>query len=308
VAISTQEAASIVTNALGCHATDARPISGMAFNQVFEVRLTTGESVYLKLASNNDLQRESAVLRLLAAAGVPSPSVLASDLTSSTANLPFAIVSEMAGEPLDARSQDMRDVGAVLRRVHDIHVPGFGLLRAEADGLGGSLASWRDAAHEPLRLVGDLADRHLMAATLVGEVEAAFADHDELLQWRGPGRLVHGDLHPRHIFAVGREVTGFIDWADAMSGDPFVDLGRLVQAGASDLDLDHGLSMGRAALETYGDADHVGGDADRLLLLYAAWFIVRALTKGDLSTATTSPWRLGQCAVLAGVLDRLRRT
>ena len=46
-------------------------------------------------------------------------------------------------------------------------------------------------------------------------------------------RLLYGDLHPRHIYAEGNELTGFIDWGDVALGDPLLDLGRFSKAGSA---------------------------------------------------------------------------
>lgn len=37
-------------------------------------------------------------------------------------------------------------------------------------------------------------------------------------------RLVHGDLHARHVLVSGSRVSGIIDWGDLCQGDPSVDL------------------------------------------------------------------------------------
>jgi len=48
--------------------------------------------------------------------------------------------------------------------------------------------------------------------------------------------LLHGDLHPRHIYAEGNQLTGFIDWGDVAFGDPLFDLGRFSKAGPAATD------------------------------------------------------------------------
>jgi aminoglycoside phosphotransferase (APT) family kinase protein len=59
--------------------------------------------------------------------------------------------------------------------------------------------------------------------------------------------LVHADLGPEHILVSGGSVAGVIDWSDAGTGDPALDLSWLVN-GTND-------SFAQAVLDAYGAAD-----------------------------------------------------
>ncbi|MGW6276427.1 phosphotransferase [Kribbella sp. NPDC055071] len=76
--------------------------------------------------------------------------------------------------------------------------------------------------------------------------------------------LLHGDLHPRHVFALSNKLTGIIDWGDAHYGDPLYDLARF--------------SMARPAANTalragYGPID----TSDQTLSLYRVIWSLKAL-------------------------------
>ena len=59
------------------------------------------------------------------------------------------------------------------------------------------------------------------------------AAHDTT--YDGPGAVLHGDLHLRHLLAVDGRLTGILDWADASVGDPVMDLAVLSRDGGETL-------------------------------------------------------------------------
>jgi aminoglycoside phosphotransferase (APT) family kinase protein len=42
--------------------------------------------------------------------------------------------------------------------------------------------------------------------------------------------FTHGDLQPAHVFVAGEEITGVIDWSEAVQGDALFDLATLTLA------------------------------------------------------------------------------
>lgn len=77
-------------------------------------------------------------------------------------------------------------------------------------------------------------------------VRVALDRHQAAIRYDGPPVLLHGDLHPRHIFASDSELTGIIDWGDISAGDPIFDLGRYSIGGEDtlpDLLAGYGLEM-----------------------------------------------------------------
>ncbi len=120
-------------------------------------------------------------------------------------------------------------------------LPGRELAQAGLDGdarvaLAEPLAHFLRALHSmlpPASLPVDPNGRADMAVR-VPRTRAALAAVDfdagpllvEALQLPPPGpvRLLHGDLHARHLLVAGGELTGVIDWGDVCVGDVSVDL------------------------------------------------------------------------------------
>jgi aminoglycoside phosphotransferase (APT) family kinase protein len=69
--------------------------------------------------------------------------------------------------------------------------------------------------------LNDLAGRWLLAA---GPDEDAL--RRRLRAVAGPDRLLHLDYHPLNVMTAGERITGVLDWANALPGDPRADLAR----------------------------------------------------------------------------------
>lgn len=61
---------------------------------------------------------------------------------------------------------------------------------------------------------------------LAGPGEAALQAHLRRLPTRHC--LLHGDFHPLNVMTDGRQITGILDWANVLAGDPRADLARTV--------------------------------------------------------------------------------
>jgi aminoglycoside phosphotransferase len=179
----------------------ATPVNGFVGNETF--RLETRAGVYY-LKAGATVAEEADACRLARSVGVPAPEV--------TASSPL-ITRELPGRPLAADSPDLgavvRMVGEGMRRVHTIVDPS---------------ASWRDRLRGVLDGLDVLPDR---LAARVREVIPPFINSVGDVT----PVLLHGDLHLRHVYAEGAELTGILDWGDTTYGDPLFDLARLSMAG-----------------------------------------------------------------------------
>ncbi|TDW91928.1 phosphotransferase family protein [Kribbella sp. VKM Ac-2566] len=179
----------------------ATPVNGFVGNETF--RLETRAGVYY-LKAGATVAEEADACRLARSVGAPAPEVIASS--------PL-ITRELPGRPLAADSPDLgavvRMVGEGMRRVHTIVDPS---------------ASWRDRLRGVLDGLDVLPDR---LAARVREVIPPFIDSVGDVT----PVLLHGDLHLRHVYAEGAELTGILDWGDTTYGDPLFDLARLSMAG-----------------------------------------------------------------------------
>ncbi|MFF4895842.1 aminoglycoside phosphotransferase family protein [Streptomyces sp. NPDC001068] len=165
--------------------------------------------VFLKVDA--DQSRIDAEVRAMALAPVPTPKILwRKPPVLAIAAVPGRALGGL-GEPSPASPGAWAAAGAAIRRLHDAPLPPWpGRSRDE-------LAADLDAECERLVsnavLPADLVSRNRLVA------EAA------LRQWTPV--FTHGDLQITHVFTVGEEITGIIDWSEAGPGDALFDLATL---------------------------------------------------------------------------------
>jgi fructosamine-3-kinase len=195
-----------------------------------------GRAAFIRVEHGPEMDRhlevESAVLDRVRTTGVRTPLVLGCD--ASRSRVPFAW---QALERIDAPdlnhwfklglldSQRVAyQIGAAVARWQTVRTQGFGVLDA---ALAGCRSSYADYFH--LRLHAHLAflvDRGFLAAAQRSEIEAAIGEQEELLTL-DQGCLVHKDLALWNVLGTAHEIAAFIDFDDAISGDPMDDLSLL---------------------------------------------------------------------------------
>jgi len=172
------------------------------------VTLRVGD-VFLKVDA--DRTRTDVEVEAMARAPVPTPEVL----WRKPPVLALAAVSGTAlgrlGEPSTAPSAAWAAAGAAVRMLHDAPLPPWPGRSLD------EIASHLDSECEWLITNGvlsaDLVTRNRRVA------EAA------LRPWTPV--FTHGDLQIAHVFVVGDEITGVIDWSEAGQGDALYDLATL---------------------------------------------------------------------------------
>ncbi len=235
----------------------ATPVNGFVGNQTF--RLETRAGVYY-LKAGATVAEEAAACRLARSVDVPAPEVIASS--------PL-ITRELPGRPLAA---DSPDLGAVLR------VVGEGVRRVHT--IVDRSASWGD------RLWGVLDGLDVLPDRLAARVRAVAPEFIESVAGVTPV-LLHGDLHLRHVYAAGAELTGILDWGDTTYGDPLFDLARLSMAGPQ---------VTAAFLAGYGEVDA----PPRTLSMYRALWSLIAL---QAELAAGGDWIQPHLDVIAREID-----
>ena len=123
--------------------------------------------------------------------------------------------TELAGLPDDRREPVAEAAGAFLRTLHDLRLD----VELPVDPMRRAAPALRAATTRPH--LASLAARGLWSPS--DEVEALVAA--PLGPPDGPGVLVHGDLHLRHLLVDDRGLaSGVIDWGDTCRADPCLDL------------------------------------------------------------------------------------
>lgn len=182
---------------------------------------------------------EAAVLARVDAAGVPVPHVLAMDASRSL--VPFAWQRlELIAAPdlnhwykqgrLDLPAH-AREIGAAVARWQAVEVAGFGPFDSEklrqTNSLMGYHGRYADYFHLNLeRHLSFLVERGFMTPALHTEITTAVSSHASLLDLP-QGCLVHKDLALWNILGTPERIESFIDWDDAIAGDPMDDLSLL---------------------------------------------------------------------------------
>jgi aminoglycoside phosphotransferase (APT) family kinase protein len=185
------------------------------------------------------MEVESRVLTDVRALGVPAPRVHAVD--ASRAEVPFAwqVMDLIAAPDLNELHRQGRldlertghEIGRAMARWQAIQPGGFGpfdpeMLRSE-DRLTGYHATYRDYFHLHLdRHLCFLIERGFLQQGEADQMAAEIAGHDALLAVP-QGCLVHKDLALWNILGTETEIAAYIDWDDAISGDPMDDLSLL---------------------------------------------------------------------------------
>jgi aminoglycoside phosphotransferase (APT) family kinase protein len=113
-------------------------------------------------------------------------------------------------------------LGRSLRKLHQVRGDGFGLLSTSR------LATWEAWLTSQVSSLDSLVQADLLPANHQIRLGELVATHP--LNPTHPV-LLHGDLHPRHVYAANGTLTGIIDWGDALYGDPLFDLARFSIAG-----------------------------------------------------------------------------
>jgi aminoglycoside phosphotransferase (APT) family kinase protein len=176
----------------------------------------------------NDVLREAGVLRALAGSAVPVPTVLAQGAADEVFDVPFFVMSYVAGPiltttpPAEVDGDRLgRSVASALARLHAVDWAAVGI-RGNPEG-----SNLRHRA------------RFARLITIDGETPEDFADVDTWLVANAPAEsgaaLVHNDFRLGNLVldpADSSRVAAVLDWELAAVADPLVDLGYVVAAWA----------------------------------------------------------------------------
>lgn len=249
-------------------------LQGSVANQDFVIEYAEDARLLLKAGPETEIAAEAWACERLVTIGVPVPHVIASDLDSSKLGLPFLIAAFVPGEP-SSDVDVVREAGTWFRRVHEEQLTGWGPVSVSSKlagppDIGGRYPSWEDAIEADLAGLPELVAAGLLEEELANAARTLVSVHD-LLDYDGPGVLLHNDLKPAHLFGVNdrghRRLSAIIDWGDASVGDPTAEIARLSMSGPA---------MAAAFLDGYGVplTDEL---ADRLTRYRILWN-VRALS------------------------------
>lgn len=193
-----------------------------------------GKAMFIRVENgpekDNHLAVESAVLDRVRSAGVPTPRVFGCDASRSRVPFAWQALERIAAPDLNRWfklgtldvSRIAFDIGVAAAQWQSVTFEGFGVLN---ESLCGYRSSYAEYFH--LRL-----DEHLHFLTARGfltnadEIRGEIEQHRSLLDL-APRCLVHKDLALWNILGSESRIAAFIDFDDAISGDPMDDLSLL---------------------------------------------------------------------------------
>ncbi|MCO5239419.1 MAG: aminoglycoside phosphotransferase family protein [Chitinophagaceae bacterium] len=182
---------------------------------------------------------ESAILKEVKALGVPSPAVFLTD--TSRSQVPFAIqvMERIVAKDLNELDKygtlDTTEVavaiGTYIAKWQDIKPLKYGLFNSNTLSATGTLEGYHSTYADYFYLNWDvhldfLCSSGFISESLVAALREILRRFDHLLEL-SEGCLVHKDLALWNILGSNTEIIAFIDWADAISGDPTDDLSLL---------------------------------------------------------------------------------
>jgi fructosamine-3-kinase len=188
---------------------------------------------------DNYFDVETAVTARLTDLGIPVPRVLACDCSRAETpfawqvleHIPFPDLNQHFKQGTLAFEPIAEAIGETVARWQDIRPQGFGPFSAAAAHTDGRLTGLHPSYSSYFfcnfrRHLDFLVERAFFTPAQAETIAAAVSRHDALLAVPR-GCLVHKDLALWNILGAPDRIAAFIDWDDAISGDPMDDLALL---------------------------------------------------------------------------------
>lgn len=189
--------------------------------------------------NDDHLELESAVIDAVRGTGVPTPGLFGCDASRTSVPFAWQAMERIAFPDLNHWQKlhqldvprTAHAIGAGVARWQQIRPPGFGPFDSEIWRSREKLEGYHATYEQYFRL---RLDRHLdflvehgfLSAVQRQEIASVIEHHEGLLQL-DQGCLVHKDLALWNILGTSSSIAAFIDFDDAISGDPMDDLSLL---------------------------------------------------------------------------------
>jgi aminoglycoside phosphotransferase (APT) family kinase protein len=202
-----------------------------------------GKTLFIRVEDGPEgdgyLEMESAVMQVTRSLGIPVPEVLAFDATRSLVPfawqamefVPFPDLNHFHKSGTLNVAQVAHSIGSAVALWQAIRPTGFGPFDASCWRARETLSAFHSTYETYFNLRLDqhldfLVTNEFLTSKERDGFRGVLAEHRSLLALEG-GCLVHKDLALWNILGTGSEVKAFIDFDDAISGDPMDDLSLL---------------------------------------------------------------------------------
>lgn len=187
------------------------------------------------------LELETRIMRLLHGNGIPTPEVYALDASRSQVPFAWQVLEYVQESDLMRLHKDDRlklnevahEIGCNIAKWQSFHTVGYGPFKeasgANGDPFAGYHQSYADYFYLHLeRHVAYLQEHAFFSNETAAEVLGAFeANRSRGLLNLEQSCLVHKDLALWNILGTSEGISAFIDWEDAIGGDPMDDFSLL---------------------------------------------------------------------------------
>lgn len=194
------------------------------------------DGLFLKANGDRSTTAEALVAQRVRAAGVPAPEIIDSGTDSRLPGGTWIVMPRLPGVGFDASNATpaqiataIADVARNLTILRDTTLPGWGWV---GDDGRGTSPSWADWLHQQIT---ERADR--LGDRLPGDfVTSAHRAIDAIAPDLARGSVLNGDLGLSHVLVEPPTgaVTGILDWAAAIIGDPLFDVATFSMGGPAD--------------------------------------------------------------------------
>lgn len=234
-------------------------------SKVFRIDLADGAAVVLKAydrfnVAHHIVAGETYASRLLDGFPLPVTRYLVQDETHARLPFAYAITNYIPGETVKSFRDTpevvdlYRQMGALLRRLHEIRVSGYG--RFGAEGLVDPVAT--NAAHMRRSFANAFKQFRIHGAdeALAQRLEAWVEERFEVMTTSQGPVFAHHDFNPNNVLAArgadgGLRLTGVIDFGNSSAADAISDLANTLFNNEHELP-----GSSPHILEGYGPIDH----------------------------------------------------
>lgn len=262
------------------------PIKSGSINSVVQAELEDTTQIIMRMhpnaVKNGYFWAEKAVAEHAKRAGVPTYSTLCIDDTKTHVPFDFMIITKEAGSnmknsgPFDAQTDKLlvENTGKLLALVHSVHTKQYGFFDNEKAKLTNDLigihTTWSDHLYSSLKdNLTYLEDNKAITHQERNTVDHIFDTYGTTIKCQDP-RLIHNDLADWNELTDGKNITAFIDWDEAFSGDPVCDFAAY-SVFFDDIRLKH-------LMRGYKEISPLPGDFEHKFHLYRLRYIISKMT------------------------------
>lgn len=213
---------------------------GQGNHRTYKVRLDDEER-FLRIEDGPEaddyIETESRVQQAVRDQGLATPKIFAADASRSLVPFAWQLMETVPHPDLNHWHKQglldlprtAREIGAAVARWQDVAVDGYGPFQpgAQNSPLRGYHRDYTSYFWLHLdRHLNFLSSQQFLTSTQADEIHREIQAHASLLDLPC-GCLVHKDLALWNILGTPQRIAAFIDWDDAISGDPMDDLSLL---------------------------------------------------------------------------------